>query len=336
MRFADEISIKAVAGNGGNGCLSFHRARSQPKGGPDGGDGGRGGDVLLCAEQRLTSLQDLRQQAQYRAQDGAAGKGSLKTGRAGSPLQVPVPCGTLVYSQETDELIADLTEHGQSVVVARGGRPGLGNTHFRSSTNRSPRQTTDGKPGEERALRLQLRLLADVGLLGQPNVGKSTLLTALSAAKPKIGAFPFTTLKPGLGVISTVYGDRLTIADIPGLIAGAAEGRGLGHRFLRHLTRTRLLLHLLDATAADPSRAFDEINGELRSYDRELSTRPRWLIINKIDLLWGKNVDNFCTDLVQSLRWPGLWFAVSATQGTGLRQLKDALEKEAEQISRRR
>lgn len=330
MRFADELTIRTAAGKGGNGCLSFFRARSQPKGGPDGGDGGKGGDVSLCADARLTSLQDLLNNKLYRARNGTSGQGARRTGKDGESLTVKVPCGTMIYAEETDELIADLTEDGQSVVVAQGGNYGLGNSHFRSSTNRAPRRTTNGKPGEERTLRLQLRVLADVGLLGQPNAGKSTLLAALSAAKPKIGAFPFTTLKPGLGVIHTPYGDRMTIADIPGLIAGAADGKGLGHRFLRHLSRTRLLLQIVDAALPDPARSVREAVRELERYDPELSQRQRWLVINKTDLLSGQNTVEFCAELIEALRWDSPWFAISALQGEGLEPLREALEQEAE------
>lgn len=332
MRFADEVSIKAIAGKGGDGCLSFHRSRSQPKGGPDGGDGGKGGDVVLRADGRLTSLQDLHNRTMYRAENGASGQGNLRTGSSGQPLEVLVPCGTMVYAAETDELIADLTENDQRVVVAKGGLHGFGNTHFRSSTNRAPRRTTNGKPGEERTLRLQLHLLADAGLLGQPNAGKSTLLACLSEAKPKTGAFPFTTLKPGLGVIQTIYGDRMTIADIPGLIAGAADGKGLGHRFLRHLARTRLLLQIVDAAAPDPAEAVRETVRELEQYDPELSRRRRWLIVNKMDLISDENREKFCASLVKSLRWEAPWFAISALDGTGLEQLRAALLQEAERI----
>ena len=330
MRFADEVSIQVVAGNGGHGCLSFLRERSRPKGGPDGGDGGRGGNVYLCVDDRLMSLSDLHNSSIFRAGHGVAGAGKERKGKDGKDIEIAVPCGTLAYSDETDELIADLTTVGERAMVAHGGEGGLGNTHFRSSTNRAPRKTTQGTPGERRWLRLELRVLADVGLAGKPNAGKSTLLRALSDATPKTAPYPFTTLSPQLGVASLGDGEHsAVVADIPGLIAGAAEGRGLGHQFLRHLLRTRLLLHLVDVASADPVADHAQINDELAAYSSDLQSKPQWLVLNKTDLLTGTEaeIDARMRELVRQMGWRGPWFAASSLLGAGLPPLLAAIEE---------
>ena len=324
MRFADEVWIQVHAGDGGKGCVSFLRERSKPKGGPDGGDGGVGGSIWLCADERLMSLSDFHNGTLFRAAKGGGGSGRNRKGRNGADLELAVPCGTLAYADDSDELIADLTVAGQRALVARGGKGGLGNTRFRSSTNRTPRQATPGGEGDRRKLRLELRVLAEVGLLGKPNAGKSTLLTAMSSARPRTADYPFTTLTPQLGVADLDEDCRIVIADIPGLVAGAAEGRGLGHQFLRHLGRARLLLHLVDISQPDPAADLAEISGELSAYSKELGDKERWLVFNKTDQL-GADADTRASELVQQVGWSGPWFAVSALEGAGLEKLTAAL-----------
>ncbi len=282
--FIDQARIYVKAGDGGNGCVSFRREKYVPKGGPDGGDGGKGGDVILRADEGLHTLVDFRYRRVFRAQKGAHGQGSHKTGRSAPDLVIPVPVGTLVRDAHTGEVIADLVRHGQEVVVARGGRGGRGNARFATATRQAPRFAEPGEKGEERVLDLELRVLADVGFVGFPNAGKSTLLARISAARPKIADYPFTTLHPHLGVVRVAEGQSFVAADIPGLIEGAHRGAGLGHQFLRHISRTRLLLFLLDLSAEDPEHTYEVLRSELRAYDPSLAERPRVVALNKIDL----------------------------------------------------
>ena len=288
MKFVDEAVIRVEAGKGGDGCLSFLRAKNLAKGGPDGGNGGDGGDVILCAEAALNTLVDFRFQPRYRAKAGQAGAGREMTGRRGEDALVKVPVGTTVIDEETLEPLGDLTEPGQTLRVAAGGRHGLGNTVFKSSVNRAPRRTTKGTPGEVRNLRLQLKLIADVGLLGLPNAGKSTLIRAVSAARPKVADYPFTTLVPNLGTVRISAERSFVMADVPGLIVGAAEGAGLGTRFLRHLSRTRILYHVVDMLpidGSDPAENLAALEQELGRFSPALARRPRWLVLNKRDAL---------------------------------------------------
>ena len=293
MRFVDEAVITVRSGNGGHGCVSFRREAHVPKGGPDGGNGGRGGDVILVADERLVTLYDLRYKRRYIAKNGRPGMGKQRHGAAAETLPVPVPVGTLVFEQRedgTEILLADLTESGQELAAVHGGRGGMGNEHFKSSTNRAPRFAQPGEEGQEKTLRLELKVLADVGLLGLPNAGKSTLMAAMSAARPKIAAYPFTTLTPNLGVLDGEAGSRLIMADIPGLVEGAHQGTGLGHRFLRHVERTRFLVHLLaveeiEAESETPFAALDLINDELVRYSPALAAKPQLVVVNKIDVL---------------------------------------------------
>lgn len=337
MKFVDEVRIRVEAGRGGNGCLSFRREKYIPKGGPDGGNGGRGGDVLLVADEGLNTLVDFRYKRHFRAASGEHGRGSDCTGARGEDLLVRVPAGTVVFEADTGEQIGELVEDGEKLLVARGGERGLGNAHFKSSTNRAPRKTTAGKPGESRNLRLELKLLADVGLVGLPNAGKSTFVRAVSAARPKVADYPFTTLYPNLGVVRMGQGRSFVVADIPGLIEGAAEGAGLGIRFLRHLSRTRLLLHLIDvAPAEDTGDAVADARAvvrELEKYDEALARRERWLVINKIDLLEKSRRAARCKALVEALQWREPVFRISAATGEGCealcRQIAAYLEAEA-------
>ncbi len=289
MKFFDEAKIEVIAGDGGTGVVSFRREKFIPRGGPDGGDGGRGGSIFALADRNINTLVDYRYARKHMARNGERGRGSDQYGAGGDDVTLRMPVGTMVFNADTGELIADLTEHGQKVVLAKGGQGGLGNIHFKSSTNRAPKQSTPGTPGEAFNLRLELKVLADVGLLGLPNAGKSTLIAAVSNARPKIADYPFTTLHPNLGVVRVSAGKSFVIADIPGLIEGAAEGAGLGHQFLRHLQRTRLLLHLVDLVPfdplADPVRDARAIVNELRKYDPDLAAKPRWLVLNKIDMI---------------------------------------------------
>jgi len=289
MRFVDEARIEVIAGKGGDGVVSFRREKFVPRGGPDGGDGGRGGSIYAVADRNINTLVDYRYARRHQARNGERGRGSDQYGAAAEDVVLRVPVGTEVYDEDSGERIADLTVHGQRALLAKGGTGGLGNIHFKSSTNRAPRQSTPGEAGEQRNLRLELKVLADVGLLGLPNAGKSTLIAAVSNARPKIADYPFTTLYPNLGVVRVAPTRSFVIADIPGLIEGAAEGAGLGHQFLRHLQRTRLLLHLVDLAPfdpqADPVRDARAIVAELRKYDPGLAAKPRWLVLNKIDLL---------------------------------------------------
>lgn len=320
MKFVDEVKIHVKAGKGGDGCLSFRREKFIPFGGPNGGDGGDGGNIYLEADADLNTLIDYRFQRHFQAQNGQQGMGSDCTGRSGEDLVLKVPVGTLVYNIDTDELLGDLTTAGQRLLVAKGGFHGLGNTRFKSSINRAPRQTTPGTLGEERELRLELKILADVGLLGLPNAGKSTLIRSVSSAKPKVADYPFTTLHPNLGVVRVGELRSFVIADIPGLIEGAAEGAGLGIQFLRHLERTRLLLHLVDVApldGSDPVGSANVIINELGKYSETLLAKPRWLVLNKIDQLPEEEVETHCAEIVKRLDWQGPVFYLSALKREG-------------------
>ncbi|MDG1163923.1 MAG: GTPase ObgE [Porticoccaceae bacterium] len=321
MKFVDEASIKVHAGKGGNGCLSFRREKYIPKGGPDGGDGGDGGSVILLGAEGLNTLIDFRYTRNFKAENGQQGSSAECTGRGGEDLVLQVPVGTTVIDEETGEVLGDITELDQQLKVAQGGYHGLGNTRYKSSTNRAPRQTSPGKEGEVRELKLELKVLADVGLLGLPNAGKSTFIRSVSAARPKVADYPFTTLVPNLGVVGMSGDKSFVIADIPGLIEGASEGAGLGIRFLKHLTRTRLLLHLVDMMPYDGSTAGENaevIEQELEKFSPTMAAGDRWLILNKVDLLQEDEVDARCDEVVKHLSWQGPVFRMSglASQGT--------------------
>jgi GTP-binding protein len=309
MKFIDEAHIEVIAGDGGNGVVSFRREKFIPKGGPDGGDGGRGGSIWATADRNINTLVDFRFQRKYQARDGERGRGSDQYGAAADDIELRLPVGTQVIDEDSGELLFDLTHHGERVLLVKGGDGGLGNIHFKSSTNRAPKQATPGWPGESRRLKLELKVLADVGLLGMPNAGKSTLIAAISNARPKIADYPFTTLHPNLGVVRIGPEKSFVVADIPGLIEGAAEGAGLGHRFLRHLARTRLLLHLVDLAPfdpdADPVRDARAILKELRKYDPELAAKPRWLVLNKIDMIPADEREARVADFVKRYRGRG-------------------------------
>lgn len=324
MKFVDEAKIKVEAGKGGDGCASFRREKFIPLGGPNGGDGGDGGSIFLEASENLNTLVDFRHQHNYRAKSGENGSGSECTGKSADDLIIKVPVGTIVYDADTNEIIGDLTANKQKICVAQGGKHGLGNIHFKSSTNRSPRKFTKGEIGEKRELLLELKLLADVGLLGLPNAGKSTLIRAVSSAKPKVADYPFTTLYPNLGVVRIDAEKSFVIADIPGLIEGAAEGLGLGIQFLKHLSRTSVLLHLVDVApldGSDPVATFKAITKELKKFSPELAKKERWLIFNKIDLLPENEVDKTCKKIITQLRWHGPVFKISAIKKIGTQEL---------------
>ncbi|MGI9224153.1 MAG: Obg family GTPase CgtA [Woeseiaceae bacterium] len=334
MKFVDEATIRVQAGNGGHGCMSFRREKYVERGGPDGGDGGHGGSVDLVADASMNTLADFRVARKFRAESGQGGAGRNKTGRSGGHLDVNVPCGTVVHDVDTGELICDLTEAGQRQMVAEGGRGGLGNTRFKSSTNRAPRKTTNGTQGEGRHLQLELKVLADVGLLGMPNAGKSTLISAMSQARPRIADYPFTTLHPNLGVVRVGMLQSFVMADIPGLIEGAADGAGLGIQFLRHLQRTGLLLHLVDIAPIDattePAESVQALERELARFSEELAAKPRWLVINKMDLLDDEALAEAREDLLRKLDWNGPSFEVSAATGEGTEALAQAIVRELE------
>jgi len=319
MKLVDEAEIQVIAGGGGNGCVGFRREKFIPLGGPDGGDGGDGGSVWLVADENLNTLVDFRHQTKFKARRGENGMGRQMYGKAGDDLTITVPVGTVVMNVDTDEVIGDLTQHGERLLVAKGGKGGLGNMHFKSSTNRTPRRALPGLSGEERVLKLELKLLADVGLLGFPNAGKSTFIRAVSAATPKVADYPFTTLYPNLGVVSVEPGRSFVIADIPGLIEGAADGAGLGTQFLKHLQRTRLLLHLVDIAPMEggvegitPAEQVRAIERELEKHDPELLQKPRWLVLNKADLLLEEEQQEAAQAIIDELGWKGRWYLVSA------------------------
>ena len=328
MKFVDEALIDIAAGDGGAGCASFRREKFIPFGGPNGGDGGRGGSVWALADRNINTLIDYRYARRHIARNGEQGRGSDQYGAAAPDIELRMPVGTIISNAETGAVMVELLEHGQRVLLAKGGDGGFGNLHFKSSTNRSPRQKTPGWPGEAFKLQLELRVLADVGLLGMPNAGKSTLIAAISNARPKIADYPFTTLHPNLGVVRAGPERSFVVADIPGLIEGASEGAGLGHQFLRHLQRTRLLLHIVDAAPfddADPVVQVRAIAAELKKYDASLHAKPRWLVFNKIDMLPAAERDKRIADWVRRLRWKGPVFAISALAREGLQPLVEAI-----------
>jgi GTP-binding protein len=329
MKFVDEAKIEVIAGDGGNGAASFRREKYVPRGGPDGGDGGRGGSIWAVADRNINTLIDYRYARIHRAKRGENGRGADQYGRGADDIVLRMPVGTVITDLDTEAKIADLDSDGARALVARGGKGGLGNLHFKSSTNRAPRQTTPGEKGEHRRLRLELKVLADVGLLGMPNAGKSTLIRAISAARPKVADYPFTTLAPQLGVVRVDEGRSFVVADIPGLIEGAAEGAGLGHQFLRHLQRTRLLLHVVDVAPldpqADPVHDARAIAAELAKYDRELAAKPRWLVLNKLDIVPEDDRASRVAAFVKALRWKGRVFSISALDGAGCREMTFAV-----------
>jgi len=341
MKYIDEAKIQVHAGKGGDGSAAFRRAKFVPRGGPSGGDGGRGGSVWAVADRNINTLVDYRFARIHRAEHGENGRGKDQYGRAGRDIELRVPVGTLVKDTADGTLIADLAKDGQRALLAKSGQGGLGNLHFKSSINRSPRQFTRGEPGESRELSLELRVLADVGLLGLPNAGKSTFIRAVSAARPKVAAYPFTTLDPSLGMVRIAHDASFVVADIPGLIEGAAEGAGLGHQFLRHLSRTRLLLHLVDLAppedGADPARDARALANELKKYDPALFRKPRWLVFNKADL--APDAGARARAIVRALRWQAPWYLVSALTGAGCRKVCAAalefLSKESRPKARR-
>jgi len=324
VKFFDEAAIEVIAGDGGNGAASFRREKYIPRGGPDGGDGGSGGSIWAVADRNINTLIDYRYARIHRAHRGENGRGADQYGRGAEDIILRMPVGTVI-STDTGERLAELATDGARFLVAKGGKGGLGNLHFKSSTNRAPRQFTKGEEGEQRKLKLELKVLADVGLLGMPNAGKSTLIRAISAARPKVADYPFTTLAPNLGVVRTSEARSFVVADIPGLIEGAADGAGLGHRFLRHLVRTRLLLHLVDLapldTESDPVHDARAIVKELKLYDEALYAKPRWLVLNKLDLIPPDERAARVAQFVKSYRWKGPVFAITAINGEGCREL---------------
>jgi GTPase len=329
MKFVDEASIEVLAGNGGNGSASMRREKFIPFGGPDGGDGGRGGSIYAIADRNINTLIDYRYARIHRAKHGENGRGADCYGKGGDDIELRVPVGTTFSDKESGEPIADLAKHGERALIAKGGKGGLGNIHFKSSTNRAPRQFTPGEPGEHKELKLELKVLADVGLLGMPNAGKSTFIRAVSAARPKVADYPFTTLHPNLGVVRVDEARSFVIADIPGLIEGAAEGAGLGHQFLRHLQRTHLLLHILDMApiddGADPSIEGKAIIGELKKYDEELFKKPRWLVLNKVDMLDEAEAAKQTKKIQKALKYKDPCFTISALTGVGCKALTYAI-----------
>jgi GTP-binding protein len=325
MKFIDEAKIELHAGKGGDGAAHFRREKYIPRGGPDGGDGGRGGSVWARADRNVNTLIDYRFARIHRAENGARGLGKDRYGAAGRDIELRMPVGTVIRDEETGDLVADLAKDGARALLARGGAGGRGNIHFKSSVNRAPRQFTRGEPGEARKLALELRVLADVGLLGLPNAGKSTFIRAVSSARPKVADYPFTTLSPSLGVVR-VGEASFVIADIPGLIEGASEGAGLGHQFLRHLSRTRLLLHLVDLTETDPARDARVIAAELKKYEDTLHRKPRWLVFNKIDAV--EDADARIKKILRQLRWKRPWFKVAAISGAGTSTVTGAIAHE--------
>jgi GTP-binding protein len=338
MKFVDEAVIEVHAGAGGDGCASFRREKFIPRGGPDGGDGGRGGSLYALADRNLNTLIDFRYARIHRARDGENGRGSDQYGKSAPDVVLRVPVGTMVFDAESGESIADLDHDGARALLAAGGAGGRGNLHFKSSTNRAPRQFTRGGPGEHRRLRLELKLLADVGLLGMPNAGKSTLIRSVSAARPKVADYPFTTLAPSLGVARVDMNRSFVLADIPGLIEGAADGAGLGHQFLRHLARTGLLLHVVDVAPADPGvdpvREAKSIVRELKRYDPGLYRKPRWLVLNKSDLVSPEERSRTAKDFLRRFGWRGRSFIISALTGEGCAELAYAIMDYLDQAAR--
>jgi len=337
MKFVDEAQVRVEAGNGGRGCVSFRREKFIPRGGPDGGDGGDGGSVYLIVAEGINTLADFRVRRRFKAANGRGGSGNNRAGASAEDLYIKVPTGTEISDIDTGEQLGDLTHDGQALLVAKGGEGGKGNTRFKSSVNRAPRHAQPGQPGEARRLQLALKLLADVGLLGAPNAGKSTLTRALSAARPKVADYPFTTLHPQLGVVRVDQEQSFVLADIPGLIEGAAEGAGLGIQFLKHLERNRLLLHLVDASASlmsgDPVADFRAVEAELERYSETLSNLPRWLVLNKVDLLPAADREGVLADIVACCEWDGPVFAISALTGEGTQALAREVMKHLEKTT---
>lgn len=337
MKFIDEAVIQVIAGKGGDGSASFRREKFIPRGGPDGGDGGHGGSIFAIADRNINTLVDYRFARMHRAKKGENGRGADRYGKGAEDVVLRMPVGTVITNISTGEIIADLKQHQQKALLAKGGEGGIGNLHFKSSTNRAPRQFTFGEPGQEFDLKLELKVLADVGLLGMPNAGKSTLIRAVSAARPKVADYPFTTLHPNLGMVRVDQNRSFVMADIPGLIEGAAEGAGLGHRFLKHLVRTRLLLHLVDVAPLDenidPVREAKAIVKELSKYDESLYQKPRWLVLNKTDMLPADEREKICKKFIRSLGWKGKSFIISALTGEGCKELTYAIMEHLEQES---
>lgn len=336
MKFVDEAIIEIQAGNGGDGCLSFRREKYIPRGGPDGGNGGSGGSIYVIAQENMNTLVDFRYKRLHKAERGTNGMGKQRAGKSGEDKYIGVPIGTAVYDVDTDELIGDITELAQTLLIAKGGTGGRGNMTFKSSTNRAPRQTTPGTPGERRRLRLELKLLADVGLLGMPNAGKSTLIRSISHATPKVADYPFTTLHPNLGVVRVGDYRSFVMADIPGLIDGAAEGAGLGLQFLKHLSRTSILLHVVDVAPAngnDPVADAKAIINELAKYDDSLLAKPRWLVLNKIDLLLEEERDAICQKIVDELEWQGQVVKISGLTRTNTETLSHRIMAYLEELA---
>ncbi len=342
MKFIDEAKIEVIAGDGGNGVASFCREKFRPFGGPDGGDGGKGGSIFAVADRNINTLVDFRYSKMHKARDGENGRGADCYGKGADDIKLRMPIGTLIIDNNDGELIADLTEHGQEILIAKGGEGGWGNIHFKSSTNRAPRQKSEGKEGERRELRLELKVLADIGLLGMPNAGKSTFISAVSNARPKIADYPFTTLHPNLGVVRVSHEKSFVIADIPGLIEGASDGAGLGIQFLRHLQRTRLLLHIVDLAPfdnVDPVKEAKAIVKELKKYDESLFEKPRWLVLNKLDMVPDEERVKRVKDFVKGFGWKGQVFEISALTRAGCSELVTeiyeyiAVQRQAEQRS---
>jgi len=335
MKFIDEARIEVIAGDGGNGVASFNREKFRPFGGPDGGDGGKGGSVWAVADRNINTLVDFRFSKRHEARRGENGRGADCYGKGADDVMLRMPVGTLIEDRESGEIIADLTEHGQIELLAKGGEGGWGNIHFKSSTNRAPRQKTEGKTGERRELQLELKVLADVGLLGMPNAGKSTFITAVSNARPKIADYPFTTLHPNLGVVRVGSERSFVIADIPGLIEGASDGAGLGHQFLRHLQRTGLLLHIVDLApfedTANPVKEAKALIKELEKYDEELLNKPRWLVLNKLDMVPEDERKKRVASFIRSMKWKGPVFEISALNREGCEELIVAIYKHIEE-----
>ena len=329
MKFVDEALIEVLAGDGGNGAASFRREKFVPRGGPDGGDGGRGGSVYAVADANINTLIDYRFTRIFRVKPAENGRGRDQYGKGSEDIVLRMPVGTVIKDADSGETIADLAKNGDRALLAKGGKGGIGNIHFKSSVNRAPRQFTHGEKGETRQLEMELRVLADVGLLGMPNAGKSTLIRAVSAARPKVADYPFTTLQPNLGVVRVDENRSFVMADVPGLIEGAAEGAGLGHQFLRHLQRTKILLHLVDMApfddSIDPAAEVKAIAAELKKYDASLTKKPRWLVMNKADLLEPAEAKKRAAALVKKLRWTKPWFVVSAVKAQGTRELSFAV-----------
>lgn len=337
MKFIDEAKIEVIAGDGGNGVASFCREKFRPFGGPDGGDGGKGGSIIAIADRNINTLVDFRFSKLHKARDGENGRGADCYGKGADDVVLRMPVGTLIIDQNDGEIVADMTEHGQEVMLAKGGEGGWGNIHFKTSTNRAPRQKGDGKPGERRELRLELKVLADIGLLGMPNAGKSTFITAVSNARPKIADYPFTTLHPNLGVVRVSHEKSFVIADIPGLIEGAAEGAGLGIQFLRHLQRTRLLLHIVDLAPfdnVDPVKEAKAIVKELKKYDESLFDKPRWLVLNKLDMVPEGERAKKVKDFIKKFGWKGPVFEISALTRDGCGDLVTDINEYLEQQRR--